>query len=44
MGGLIILSSIVIPTLLFAKLNNVYIIFNAGLQPVLAQVNWFCDD
>lgn len=26
MGGLIILSSIVIPTLLFAKLNNVYII------------------
>ncbi|HEY4797699.1 MAG TPA: phospho-N-acetylmuramoyl-pentapeptide-transferase, partial [Bacteroidia bacterium] len=26
MGGLIILSAIVIPTLLFAKLNNVYII------------------
>ena len=26
MGGLIILAAIIIPTLLFAKLNNVYIV------------------
>ena len=30
MGGLIILASILIPTLLFAKLDNIYIILVAG--------------
>ena len=30
MGGIIILASIIIPTLLFARLENIYIILDAG--------------
>lgn len=43
MGGLIILSAILIPTLLFAKLHNVYIILML-LSTVLLGVIGFLDD
>lgn len=43
MGGLIILASILIPTLLFAKLNNIYIILML-VSTVLLGIIGFLDD
>ncbi len=43
MGGIIILASIIIPTLLFAKLNNIYIILML-VSTVLLGVIGFIDD
>lgn len=43
MGGLIILSAIIIPTLLFARLNNIYILLMLGATVWLGAIG-FIDD
>ena len=43
MGGIIILASIIIPTLLFAKLNNIYVILML-VSTVLLGIIGFIDD
>ena len=43
MGGIIIIASIIIPTLLFAKLENVYIILML-ISTILLGLIWFLDD